>query len=310
MAGTPRTFYNWESPDVFGMPSPACPINISRDHYSSTPLLMHAHDFLEIAIISGGEGVYQTPDATFEIKRGDVFMIPLGALHRYGPPSQLEVCNVLLRNNDVLKKFPELLGEPALQCFLNLEPRFRAKDRFRNHLSLNEEELELLMSFWRIMYSENKTRSRDYENIIWSLLHCFFIQICRFYDKYAEAGRNSLYGLAKVLRYIEENYSEPISIETLVQLSGYKRKAFTAKFVQATEHLPREYILLFRLEKAREMLRSQKFSAKEVAVNCGFCDPSYFGQQYLKHFHTTPFADRFENAEEKDVSLVSDSPKS
>lgn len=94
MSDTPLFLYKWESDGSYASPAPNFPINIGRDNYNNLPIMMHTHDFLEIAIVTGGQGDYQTPETSYAIRRGDVFLVPLGSYHKYGPPGQLQVSNV------------------------------------------------------------------------------------------------------------------------------------------------------------------------------------------------------------------------
>ncbi|GEM_PF-1921751 len=292
MSDTVIPFYQWNTPGVFLPAREDCPINTSRDFYSEKSLVLHTHDFLEIAIIADGSGYYATPTEEFPIQRGDVFLIPQGCVHRYYPPKSMLVYNILLRNTEVLQSFPELLTEPALRCFLDLEPRFRKHHNFQYHLRLSEDDLQILVDYWQLMTKENYNRGPHYLTIMWSLLRCFLAQLCRFYSDLNKDTENELMRMAETLKYIDTHFGEPIFCTELAKRYGKSPKFFTLDFRRATGKTPREYLLHFRLEKAREMLRETTLTAKEISARCGFCEPCYFTQRFTKQYKMSPTAFR------------------
>lgn len=50
------------------------------------------------------------------------------------------------------------------------------------------------------------------------------------------------------------------------------------------------YLTSVRLEKAREILLSGKYTVAEVAHMVGFRDASYFSSVFKKHYHQSPSA--------------------
>ncbi|MCQ2403166.1 MAG: AraC family transcriptional regulator [Lentisphaeria bacterium] len=284
--------YNWDCPLTLRVAGEGCPINVAKDFYSKKPLALHTHDFLEIAIIGGGNGFYATATENFSIRRGDVFLIPCNYAHRYYPPNSLLVYNVLLQNNEVIRGFPELLVEPALRCFLDMEPRFHQRYKFQYLLHLSEEELQTLVGYWQLMNWENLNRGPHYVTIMHSLLRCLLAQLCRFFSEKVKETENEMLKMAEVLRHIELHFGEPIFCQELAKIYGKPRKLFTADFQLATGKVPRDYLLQFRLEKAREMLQNTSLLAKEISIRCGFCEPCYFTQCFKKFYGKSPSAFR------------------
>ena len=296
--------YSWNTSDIFPAPIKECPINIVQCVGVDSSPFLRAYDFLEIAIVANGEGFYKTETASYPIRQGDVFLIPKNHAHAYSSSQEIKVNSILLRNNLVFQAFPEILTEPALCCFRDLEPRFRKNDNFQNHLRLSEEELKTLLTFWEFMNQENTLQSEHSSNVLWALLHCFLVHLCRYFGKHAGNRGQKLMKLADVMKYIEQHYSAPISCKELVKLAGQNRLAFNDLFQQATGHAPREYILLFRLTKAKERLRNTTMSIKEIAADCGFCDAGYFCQQFKKRCALSPRQYREESGTETEENIL------
>ena len=86
----------------------------------------------------------------------------------------------------------------------------------------------------------------------------------------------------KLLDYIEKNYSEPISLETLEKISGFNKKYLCRVFKEYTSKTPIEYINELRIESACRMLEENR-SITASAYDCGFNDLSYFCKVFKKH---------------------------
>ncbi len=293
-------FYPWVCPEVFAEPVEGLPFNVARDNFSRGPLALHSHDFIEIAMITNGKGMYKTPDAEFPIRRGDIFLIPKGNIHAYSPPGALEVMNLLIQDASALKEFSELSAEPAMRCFLELEPLFRGQNNFQNRLHLDSEELNQLIFYWERIAQELREREEFFRDVIYNLVRCFLSLLCRFCNQMQGVGDQELLNLAKALRHIETQYGSPITCPELARISGRNQKKFTKDFLQATGKTPANYLLTFRLKMACEKLANTDIPIQTIALKCGFCDASHFGQQFQRHFNITPSAYRMQHQGTRD----------
>lgn len=84
-----------------------------------------------------------------------------------------------------------------------------------------------------------------------------------------------------VLSYIEEHYTESISLEDMARVAGLSPRYFCRFFRKMTQCTPTEYLNYYRIECACEQLAEVQISITDVALNCGFNDISYF----IKAFH-------------------------
>lgn len=84
-----------------------------------------------------------------------------------------------------------------------------------------------------------------------------------------------------VLSYIEEHYTESISLEDMASVAGLSPRYFCRFFRKMTQCTPMEYLNYYRIECACEQLAEIQISITDVALNCGFNDISYF----IKSFH-------------------------
>ncbi|MEA4841535.1 MAG: AraC family transcriptional regulator [Bacteroidales bacterium] len=84
---------------------------------------------------------------------------------------------------------------------------------------------------------------------------------------------------------IEDNH---FTIDTLSQKIGMSRSSLYHKIKDITGLPPADFIRIYRLEKAKELLKTHLYSISEVAYKTGFSDVKYFRTVFKKVYETTP----------------------
>lgn len=85
-----------------------------------------------------------------------------------------------------------------------------------------------------------------------------------------------------VLRYIDSNYSQEISIDRLTELCNLSYSSFAPKFRRFTGKTVVEYINSVRISQAQKLLQSTNMSISEIGEKCGFSDICYFSRVFKK----------------------------
>ena len=94
--------------------------------------------------------------------------------------------------------------------------------------------------------------------------------------------------LKPALEYIEQHYSQRITLETLAKLTGFSPKYFCRYFRTIVHRSPIDYLNCYRVECAAHLLATTDMNVAEAAVHCGFSDSSAFIKQFRKYKDTTP----------------------
>ena len=93
----------------------------------------------------------------------------------------------------------------------------------------------------------------------------------------------------KVMNVLEEEQSNSeFSINDFCRALGMSRTSFYNKIKTLTGQGPNDFIRIVRLNKAKELLLSRKYSIGEVANMVGFSDPKYFSTCFKKQFGASP----------------------
>ena len=94
--------------------------------------------------------------------------------------------------------------------------------------------------------------------------------------------------IAAVLRNLDEEISEPLSLARLAGAAGMSRYYFLRTFQRVTGQTPWRFILSLRLALVARNLTMGRGTVLEAAVASGFSDLSEFTRQFRRHFGVTP----------------------
>jgi AraC-like DNA-binding protein len=103
--------------------------------------------------------------------------------------------------------------------------------------------------------------------------------------------------LKPALDYLETNYGLNISINEAASKCGLPATSFNRQFRELLRMTPTEYLLTWRIERARRLLVETQHSMAEIAAECGFSDQSHFTKRFRRVTGLTPLAyqKRFKN---------------
>ena len=88
--------------------------------------------------------------------------------------------------------------------------------------------------------------------------------------------------------YISGNYMKNIKISDIAKELNLDRTYFSTLFKKQTGISPQEYLVVFRLERAAELLVNKNSAIAEAAFAAGYCDTVNFSRMFKKHFGTSP----------------------
>ena len=94
--------------------------------------------------------------------------------------------------------------------------------------------------------------------------------------------------LSFVIKYIQENLTEDLSIELLSEKAYMSESNFYRTFKHELGSSPNEFIIEERLKVAESLLRNPKISIKEAYMASGFNSFSYFCRIFKKKKNLSP----------------------
>jgi transcriptional regulator GlxA family with amidase domain len=94
--------------------------------------------------------------------------------------------------------------------------------------------------------------------------------------------------LVRAVMLMEETIETPASLPELAYGAGMSNRQFQRLFSRELGQTPARFYLELRLKHAQTLLQRSTGSILDVALECGFADPSHFTRQYRQLFGETP----------------------
>lgn len=98
--------------------------------------------------------------------------------------------------------------------------------------------------------------------------------------------------IEKALRYIEENYSKHISLIDVSKHIYLSHEYFSRLFKEEVGKNFSTYLTLYRMNKAKELIKGTDMKISQIAMEVGYTNPGYFSKNYKKYMGTSPEDDR------------------
>lgn len=98
--------------------------------------------------------------------------------------------------------------------------------------------------------------------------------------------------MSKVVAYLLENFTEPISLQEVAELGSMNEAAFCRFFKAQTGQTLNQYITDLRIRYACELLSKSKDSITQICFQVGFDNVSHFIHVFKKERGQTPFGFR------------------
>ncbi|RJX39558.1 helix-turn-helix domain-containing protein [Paenibacillus pinisoli] len=88
--------------------------------------------------------------------------------------------------------------------------------------------------------------------------------------------------LSEVKLYIEENFTKPLTLDHLANLTGLSPSYFSSAFKQQFIQSPMEFVTQLRIQKAKQLLQQEGARLKPIAEAVGYSDEFYFSRVFKK----------------------------
>ena len=89
-------------------------------------------------------------------------------------------------------------------------------------------------------------------------------------------------GQRLVHAYIEEHYMEDLSVQDMSERFNYSEAYFCKRFKQTYGKSFVSYLTEYRIERAKELLRTESISIRAAGKAVGYPDPNYFAKVFRR----------------------------
>lgn len=219
--------------------------------------------FNHLLLVTAGEGIFTVGSDVFTLSQGEGIFMRQGTPHTY-----------------------KALGEQFSTLWVTFLGAESVLDYYKISDYLRFNASSTLVSSSRALYnfcmSNSTVFTRSAEGYSWliSWLHALFSPSAPI--------------TVRVNRFLEANFSRPLTLEEIAQAVGLSKYALCHYYKQNSKTTVIAELNRIRIAKAKEMLRHSSDSAETICQNCGFESPSYFGKLFKEETGLSPHKWRVE----------------
>lgn len=107
-------------------------------------------------------------------------------------------------------------------------------------------------------------------------------------QKNVPSKSHQLSQLKEMIGFIQSNYKNKITLSQICSAGSLSKSSCTAIFMRFLNKTPIEYLIVYRLQKSIELLRTTDMSITEISFETGFSGSSYYAETFRKHMGCTP----------------------
>ena len=273
------TFHESEQHGTLDFPAEYFYLDANHPRYN---MAFHWHKEWEIIHVLEGTFTAHADDAVFVAHAGDTVLIRDGMLHGGTPDNCVYECFLfdlhgLFRNLDMVKKYlrPVYRQQILPEIFYPAAQTPQVKEIIRS-----------------LTHAYNEKNS-PLELVVISCISQLFALILQngyYTDSSVDYGErpHKIDLIKSVLEYTELHYASPITLDDLAKVAGMNPRYFCRFFRSITHQTPIEYVNMYRIEKAAQMLHSTRLPITDICMECGFNDSSNFIKVFRKYKGMTP----------------------
>ena len=266
------------------------PVSCYLDDLYEMNVNLHWHKEFEFIHVTEGNVYVQAGNKKLLLEKGSAVFINSEILHsaQRGNRSSSVLKSVVF-DSALVADFPEsVFYRKYILPFKNND--FFEYRILKDDIDWQKEIIELMDSAWNDIVNEPASFENSARFYITQSLHVLVENIQEELKGSVVSQKQILSSskIKKLLEFINQNYMNEICLEQLCALVNISESSCLRLFKDFTGKTPLQYVKLYRLEKADELLKSTELTVTEAALNCGFNDISYFIKSYRELYGKTP----------------------
>jgi AraC-like DNA-binding protein len=239
----------------------------------------HTHTQIELGFVVKGAGEYVLEGNRFDVRSGDLFLVRPNEQHCVPTVTSDELVSFNIH-------FSPLYVWRVLSDFIKAE---RLNSLVRSDITISARirdnaEITALLQEMRVAFSE------DDRFALRRLVPSLLVEVAKLLPESEGAAGSTLHlgDVRAAVRYIEEKLSEHITLEDIARAGSMSKSHLNEWFRMVTGMTPYEYLLVSRVERAVELLRTTDMTVLAVSEVCGFSNLANFNKAFKKRTGLTP----------------------
>ncbi|MDQ0878563.1 AraC-like DNA-binding protein [Paenibacillus sp. V4I3] len=258
---------------------------------SQSELPEHFHDWYEIVYVYRGNGTFFIDHTFYEMKQGDLFLIPGNTIHRATPDKETPVTSTAIYFSPSIIQTLHLGDSFSyLHCFEQA-----AEHRNYKFETLLPQRQQLDVWLESIQYEFKHPNLGHRQAILLQLL-----QLLLFLNRDLGSGTKPNAGdsiappmwMREILLFIDQHFCEDIGLKTLSKQASVTPAHFSRVFKQLIGMNITAYIITKRIIRAKQLLSENDLNISIIAEMCGFESLPHFHAMFKRVLGMTPAAAR------------------
>ena len=252
-----------------------------KDDHILTP---NYHDYLEIGYIVDGNGILSVENKKYNLKSNDIITLSSFETHTFSTVKN-QIMDFI-----VIYFLPELVFHPASISvdFDYLKPFYYRGSTFSNLIRSEKVNSENLFNLFKNIYKLIIEEPYNYKLSIKNYLLDMLLIISNYYSKYFENRKPKTYAkrikdlerLKELISFLQKEYRREITLQEAADSVNMSVHYFCKFFKKVIGKTYTNYLLSIRIDKAKELLLTEKTSTTSIAYKVGFENLSYFYRKF------------------------------
>lgn len=248
-------------------------------------LPIHWHNELEVFHLNQGNVKVVGANMEFILQAGESYFSNAGALHGIYPLEDTPclfhsiVFDASIIGGATGSAFDLLYVKPFIEQASELVP-----------LKRDDKRLKYFNHAFEYAYENCEKETENYEFAIRNGLSEVFLMLKEKYLTETEetGGSHVVERIKRMVTWMEENYSEDITISMIASVAGISIRESQRCFREIMHTSPMHYLLNIRISKAMRLLQKNEYTISQIAFHTGFGSSSYFSKQFKDIVGKTP----------------------
>lgn len=241
----------------------------------------HWHNEFEFVWVESGPIDCHIGNERIRMHTGDGMFLNSGIIHRFEAPDQGLMPNILFA--------PEFLSAKYTTIYRNYITPVIYSDCNHIFLIQNCAWHRTILHMLEAIYTEAQYIHPMREMHIQTSVCSLWIEL--FADRIASLSIQRNSGNAQfhvrlqfMMEFIHKHYKEKITLKDIADAATISKSEALRCFHAGIQTTPVDYLIKYRLNRAKDLLLSTTNSVSEIAVTVGFENIGYFGKMFKKAF--------------------------
>lgn len=247
----------------------------------------HWHEEAEIIYILAGEMELVVNGVSIFAKKNTTILIPPNLLHgayQY-QDRKCRFSSIVFHTDFISSKMNDCIQEKQLNPFF--DDTFLTSYVLSSFDRSSEIVEKLLRSFEDCYIEEHPYRELLLKGYLFQILF-YLLQREEKYSVKSTSDYVNEERKKKILNFIDENYSAPLTLLDLSESISLSKEQFCRFFKHSFRSTPINYLNQYRIDRAMILLRETSLSIIDIAFSVGFESSNYFSIAFKKATNMTP----------------------